>query len=154
MSVDMMFARLQDQVIPRDVSEGDICIGLASSGTDVLRDVLGDCLVGDRFVDASSRTMLRDSAFDSSPPHVAEGPSTHVNHVSCTLLQLEANFKVAVSCFQKISEFFRIFQKSSGCPAVVSRDHAVCLAAEHAERQRWPSTTEIGDAAHKGAKSA
>ena len=36
---------------------------------------------------------------------------------------------------------------------MVSRDHAVCLAAEHAERRRSPSTTEVGDAAAEGAKS-
>ena len=42
------------------------------------------------------------------------------------------------------------FSESPGC-AVVSRDHAVCLAAEHAERRRSPSTTEIGAA--EGAES-
>ena len=36
---------------------------------------------------------------------------------------------------------------------MVSRDHEVCLAPEHAERRRSPSTTEFGDAAAKGAKS-
>ena len=36
---------------------------------------------------------------------------------------------------------------------VVSRDHGVCLAAEHAERRRSPSTTKIGDATAEGAKS-
>ena len=34
---------------------------------------------------------------------------------------------------------------------MVSQDHEVCLAAEHAERRRSPSTTEIGDAAAEGA---
>ena len=52
--------------------------------------------------------------------------------------------------------FLIIFYNNSelpGCPAVVSQDHAVCLAAEHAERRRSPSTTEFGDAAAEGAKS-
>ena len=41
------------------------------------------------------------------PPHVAEGPSTHISHVSCTLVLLRANFEVLVSCFQNFSEFLR-----------------------------------------------
>ena len=45
------------------------------------------------------------------------------------------------------------FSELPGCVAVVSRDHAVCLATMHAERRRLPSTTKIGDAAAKGAKS-
>ena len=35
---------------------------------------------------------------------------------------------------------------------MVSRDHEVCLAAEHAEHRKSPSTTEFGDAAAEGAK--
>ena len=35
---------------------------------------------------------------------------------------------------------------------MVSRDHEVCLAAEHAERRRSPSAAEFEDAAAKGAK--
>ena len=43
-------------------------------------------------------------------------------------------------------------QESPGCPAVVvGRDHAVCLAAEHAERRGLPRLHELGDADAEGA---
>ena len=80
-----------------------------------------------------------------------ERAETHVSHVSCMLCFYVWNqyFK----CQSGNSHNFSTIQESLGCPAVVSRDHEVCLAAEHAERRRSPSTTEVGDAAAKGAKS-
>jgi hypothetical protein len=50
------------------------------------------------------------------------------------------------------SDNFSTIQNRRAAP-VVSRDHEVCLAAEHVERRRSPSTTEFGDAAAEGAKS-
>jgi hypothetical protein len=52
-------------------------------------------------------------------------------------------------CF---SDNFSTIQNRWAAP-VVSRDHEVCLAAEHAERRASRSTTEFGDAAAEGANS-
>ena len=61
----------------------------------------------------------------------------------------EPKFEVAVRCFLIMFNN----SESPGCPGGEPRDHVVCLAARHAERQRSPSTTETGDAAAGGAKS-
>ena len=52
---------------------------------------------------------------------------------------------------RSFSHNFSTIQESPGCPAVVSRDHAVCLAAEHAERRGSPRLHELGDADAEGA---
>ena len=49
------------------------------------------------------------------------------------------------------SHIFSTIQESPGCPAVVSRDHAVCLATEHAERRELLRLHELGDANAEGA---
>ena len=45
----------------------------------------------------------------------------------------------------------KIRQESPGCPAVARRDHAVCLAAEHAESQGSARLHKIADADAEGA---
>ena len=57
---------------------------------------------------------------------------------------------MAVWCFSDNSFSTIQFSESPGC-AVVSRDHAVCLAAEHAERRGLPRLHELGDADAEGA---
>ena len=47
--------------------------------------------------------------------------------------------------------FFSTIEESPGCPAVASRDHAVCLAAEHSECRGSPRLHELGDADAEGA---
>ena len=95
---------------------------------------------------------LLAKAKEGGHPMSKDRAETHVSHVSCTLYCEETNFRVAVWFFLIIFSTIQ-FSELPSCPTVVSRDHAVCLAAEHAERRRSPSTTEIGDAAAEGAKS-
>ena len=42
-------------------------------------------------------------------------------------------------------------QESLCCPAVVSRDHEVCLAAKHAKREESPSSHKLVDTDAEGA---